>query len=251
MFRRKLKSLGYHSPEQLDVKDPEQFKNLVVWLEDQKIRHYQIKDRQDLRETSGEKWRISLQKYLTDLECPFAGKVDADTISEWLIGYAVCCEYDGLREEDSTLRCGIHRQTQEAPTSFTEVDFSRLSIDPCDADLIKGTSLLADLLKVAPHPNVGILLEAVCTMIEERLTTEGKDSPPQSVKRKAPSLKISAKECGFSFGDPVLNEAAKALRLLHIRELRQLQTEVNRLIMNVQSLTADPKTDHKLGKVGH
>ena len=50
--------------------------------------------------------------------------------------------------------------------------------------------------------------------------------------------------------DYVTQEAAKILRLLHIRELRELQTLANEAIIAVQSLTANPKTDTKLGKVG-
>ncbi|XP_041508956.1 RNA transcription, translation and transport factor protein-like [Microtus oregoni] len=51
-------------------------------------------------------------------------------------------------------------------------------------------------------------------------------------------------------GDAVLNEAAQILRLLHIEELRELQTKINEAIVAVQAIIADPKTDHRLGKVG-
>jgi len=54
----------------------------------------------------------------------------------------------------------------------------------------------------------------------------------------------------FSFADKATEEAAKILRLLHIRELRELQTLANEAIIAVQKLTANPKTDTKLGKVG-
>ena len=50
--------------------------------------------------------------------------------------------------------------------------------------------------------------------------------------------------------DYISTEAAKILRLLHIRELRELQTFSNQAIVAVQTLTANPKTDTKLGKVG-
>lgn len=50
--------------------------------------------------------------------------------------------------------------------------------------------------------------------------------------------------------DAVLNEAAQILRLLHIEELRELQTKINEAIVAVQAIIADPKTDHRLGKVG-
>lgn len=50
--------------------------------------------------------------------------------------------------------------------------------------------------------------------------------------------------------DAVINEAAQILRLLHIEELRELQTKINEAIVAVQAIIADPKTDHRLGKVG-
>lgn len=53
-----------------------------------------------------------------------------------------------------------------------------------------------------------------------------------------------------SIPDASLNEAARILRLLHIEELRELQTKINEAIVAVQAIIADPKTDHRLGKVG-
>lgn len=50
--------------------------------------------------------------------------------------------------------------------------------------------------------------------------------------------------------DATLNEAAQILRLLHIEELRELQTKINEAIVAVQAIIADPKTDYRLGKVG-
>lgn len=50
--------------------------------------------------------------------------------------------------------------------------------------------------------------------------------------------------------DATLNEAAQILRLLHIEELRELQTRINEAIVAVQAIIADPKTDHRLDKVG-
>lgn len=54
----------------------------------------------------------------------------------------------------------------------------------------------------------------------------------------------------FMVLDYVMNEAGKILRLLHIRELRELQTRINEAIVAAQAITANPKTDERLGKVG-
>lgn len=44
--------------------------------------------------------------------------------------------------------------------------------------------------------------------------------------------------------------AIRALRLIHLENLREVQTKINEAIVAVQELTADPRTDKRLGKVG-
>lgn len=53
-----------------------------------------------------------------------------------------------------------------------------------------------------------------------------------------------------SFLDSAVNEAAKIVRLLHLHELRDVQTKINKAIVLVQKSTANPKTDESLGRVG-
>ena len=38
--------------------------------------------------------------------------------------------------------------------------------------------------------------------------------------------------------------------MLYVADLRELQDQVNAALMQLQALTADPKTDSRLGKVG-
>ena len=111
-------------------------------------------------------------------------------------------------------------------------------------------------MQVTEHPNASVLLEAVRMVIEERLSDSAVEAAVQQQtdsndwKHKNKQYNPTAKDCGFDLGDASLNEAAKVLRLLHIKELRHLQTSINELIVAVQSVTADPKTDQSLGKVG-
>jgi len=50
--------------------------------------------------------------------------------------------------------------------------------------------------------------------------------------------------------DEDVEQAARILRLLQIQSIREMQTVINETIVDVQNLTADPRTDSKLGKVG-
>lgn len=47
-----------------------------------------------------------------------------------------------------------------------------------------------------------------------------------------------------------IDAAMRALRLVHLENLREVQTKINEAIVAVQELTADPRTDKRLGKVG-
>lgn len=74
------------------LSDEKQFRSLILWLEDQKIRHYKIEDREGLRLIDSPKWEDSYQKYLRDVACPFMKAKRADQL-EWLIGHGINLEY--------------------------------------------------------------------------------------------------------------------------------------------------------------
>ena len=104
------------------------------------------------------------------------------------------------------------------------------------------------------HPNCSLTLEAIRMVIEERLSDSAIEVACNSQSKENGKYRNmynpTAQDCGFDLGDKSLSEAAKVLRLLHIKELRHLQTAINELIVAVQAVTANPKTDQSLGKVG-
>lgn len=64
---------------------------------------------------------------------------------------------------------------------------------------------------------------------------------PQTQKHKTRTL---------HYTDPATDRAASLLRLLHVADLRRLQSAVDGATVAVQELTANPRTDAALGKVG-
>ena len=249
MFRRKLKALGHPSADFLNMEDHEDLRVLVVWLEDQKIRHYKIEDRAGLHNHKGEEWKRTFQQYLNDLECPFNFTVHQHGVIDWLLGVAVRYDFEDAAKDHVELRCGLN----PSQGILTEPGKSALDIDPLDKTFTSGVRALAKIVQVTHHPDPSVLLEAVRIVIEESLSvsvTEAAQSTSGTKKKGTKKFNVSAKECGFHLGDPVLSEAAKVLRLLHIQELRDLQTHINGLIVAVQAFTADPKTDQSLGRVG-
>ena len=67
-------------------------RQLVVWLEDHKIRHYKIEDRSALKQISDSKWPNTFKKYLQDLNCPFAAQ-NLSSVIDWLLGLAIQFEF--------------------------------------------------------------------------------------------------------------------------------------------------------------
>jgi len=110
---------------------------------------------------------------------------------------------------------------------------------------------LAQLLQIPPHPDHIIVLNAICQLVSERLSKEAVERAEREAGRPAPqSIPLDKIDLGFEASDRAVEDAARILRLLHIRELRDLQNLANEAIVAVQVLTANPKTDTKLGKVG-
>lgn len=72
--------------------DRKTFASTVLWLEDQKIRHYKIEDRNGLRQLDNlPEWEKAYAKYKYDLAMPKFNTI-AEEMS-WLLSYAVRLEY--------------------------------------------------------------------------------------------------------------------------------------------------------------
>ena len=63
-------------------------------------------------------------------------------------------------------------------------------------------------------------------------------------------IPLSAFPLGFDTGDTEVNKAAIVLKMLYLWDFREMQSDVNSLIVLGQEYTANPRTNNSLGKVG-
>lgn len=243
-----------------------QFANTVLWLEDQKIRHYKIEDRAPLRAIGTmnweNEWEAAYRKYKEDV-----GMMKVNGAAEelsWLLSYAVRLEYfDNGKyfwlffRHSKTHSLYIPVETYKTFTSDRVSELNKsskptiASSNPFDnmnlvgADFVAGVEQLAKRLNHPVHIDPILTLEASARLIYEKLR-------PEALNQAKPEGKpYPIKESDqFIFADKNMDEAAKILRLLQIQSVRQVQTSVNENIVAIQEITADPKTDSKLGKVG-
>ncbi|XP_037945455.1 RNA transcription, translation and transport factor protein-like [Teleopsis dalmanni] len=246
MLKVKLQALNHPTPDDLDVNDRKVFASTILWLEDQKIRQYKIEDREKLRQVDKlPVWEKAYAEYKSDLGMP-KYKTPLEEIS-WMLGYAVRLEF--LDEPDryasiNSQEVGAKQKKSIAPSIKAENFFDNMDFN--NKDFIAGVRTLASKLQVPHHPNHLIQLEAIARLVKERLSPAAKNRKP-IVGTPFPFEKG---EDVVSPNDKDLDYPVRIMRLLQIQSLRELQTRINETIVAVQDLTANPKTDTKLGQVG-
>lgn len=233
MWERRLHALGYPSPSTFRGATQGEASTLAAWLEDKHIRQLPIEDRAALRKGDGD----ALLDYLNACEAPSGVLADFDQlrwppICSWLLCFAVQCEYD-----DNRAACDAHATPS-------------LAANP---ELLA----LASELGVKPGANaMGTLQSALQNARSRAAAQAAQVRPPAAPAPRAPTKGelVPASETsfplGFATGDAAVDEAARVLRMLHVRDLRALQDAVNDAVVAVQEITADPKTDSRRGKVG-
>ncbi|CAF0820664.1 unnamed protein product [Didymodactylos carnosus] len=249
MYRRKLAALDYL--KDYNPQDENDFRNMIVWLEDMKIRLYPIEDRQNLRNVQSPQWNIAYQKYLEDLKCPHNNINDHAIISDWLIGSAVRLEYGDSVEKFRPVVSG-NEVTMNGDSNKPKQGNPLDNIDFTTPEFKQGMERLCDILQIPRKFNdTTAVLRTISKIITTKLSKESMEK--QQIKEHGSGVDFSVDKIalGFTTGDAIIDEAAKILRLLYIQDLRLLQTKINEAIVAVQSIVADPKTDSKLGKTGY
>lgn len=146
-----LRALRYPSPDGCDVGDPAQFRALLVWLENTKIRQYPIDGRKQLQSTDPGAWQGALAKYLADLECPVP-PADRGGVARWLLTHAVGLEYQDQAQQLGEV-CAAAEAAAPPPEAWTEREQPPLP-DACSEGVQAQMRQLLGLLQV-PADQVG------------------------------------------------------------------------------------------------
>lgn len=109
---------------------------------------------------------------------------------------------------------------------------------------------LAEVLKIQPHCDPFVTLEAISKVVCNRLSDYALKHPNEFIVKGTPFPFEDVDLGGGDVKDPIMRKAGNILRLLYVQNLRDLQTKANELVVAVQTVTANPKTDTRLGKVG-
>lgn len=270
-YLKRLRAIGYPDRgDSFDISNINHIQTLIAWLEDTKIRSYKIDERLPLR-TMNDQWDKAFREYLTQLRCPHKLN-DVMTIADWtLVVDWILAHAIGLVYRDNAESFNQHAQKQlEAKQHFkTPKDIS----DYTSAQFKAALTTLTSLLHIPMDDDHVVLLNTIQKAIRGKFSKTALDmqnislEPNTTTSTSTTTSTISASKTtslhmdtsitedkfplGFNTGEKQVDMASTVMRLLFIKDLRELQTEINDLIVTVQSFTANPKTNTTLGKVGH
>jgi len=246
MFENKLIALDFYAPS-LEYQDETKFRNFISWLENQKLRLYKIEDRTDIDNVDSELWTKAFEKYLNDAQIDgLTIETDRELQIEKLLALAIRYEYSDNLDKYNVTEMQIDAVNDES-NPLTNLDFN-------SEEFKQGLYQILRVLNVPVKLDDNTsCLQAVAKLISEKfnqtaINTALSTKPAENLSTL--QLELDNINLGFDSEDKVLNNAAKIMRLLHIRELRDLQTKINETIVSIQNVTANPKTDSSLGRVG-
>lgn len=255
-----LLALGYPRAQTFNHADPQYIRNLVVWLENVKIRQYPVEERKELGDTQSSAWQDTFSKYLQDVDCPLSlepGGSNTQAVLQWLLNYAVSLEYADAAEQYNATTQQLQQKQQAEQQQQQEGGSGRKGQhhkqQPPFADLHSPETkqALSDLFQLlhvdTSQGGLGEHLQAAKEVLRDSVLPSLTDA---SVQHALSSSTLDTHLLGFETGDAAVDRLGTVLRLLYIRDLRQLQTAIDRMVVEVQEYTANPRTDSSLGKVG-
>lgn len=204
-----------------------------------------IEDRAGLRDINNTtEWDKAFDKYKQDLNCPPLFTTQLEILS-WILGFATKLEYGDHADKYRAVSAEQfeNKNQSSAPTIKSTNPFDNL--DFTSKDFETGVRNLALKFDIPYHPDHLVLLQAIARLARDNFSVE-------ALKEQIPEGKPYPifDGAGFNYENNDLETGARILRLLQIQSVRELQTLINETIVSVQNITADPKTDSKLGKVG-
>ena len=241
-----LHTLGYqHSA---DAKDKKQLMQCVCWLEDRKIRELEIAERENLRNPHD--FNAAYTNYLERLGCPFVyDAANATDTLAWLISHAISVEYEDSSEacKDAEDVMDVDRGNNATAVDDAADENARLHQEQLDAEVDKlGSLLQVNRLFAEDTADFIIRLNKFIRFTLKPMAT-GEGLGGNEGEKSTTLAEFSA---GFDAKDELINQISVVLKMLYIWDFRELQTDLNAMIVLGQEYTANPKTNTTLGKVG-
>lgn len=233
---RKLEALGYPELAAASLSG-QAYCKIILWLEEEKIRYYEKFDRKALRDF-GKAWYSHVQDYCKELNVPAEGLNEKN----------MAMKLNVLNNLTNLAIHDIYRDKVEAGELTLSAPAKAAGGDSEEKQRLTNlVPALNRLLECFGLPQLSQEATDTDTVAALRCIHTRICAPEQG---GGAALDLDNLPVGLQIDDPDVRRAAAVLRLLHGIELQQLQVNINQVINELQQLTANPKTDARLGRVG-
>ncbi|CAD5220062.1 unnamed protein product [Bursaphelenchus okinawaensis] len=239
-MERKLLALG--CPNISNVYEDVGLQKLICYLEENVFRQCYGKGRNFVYTEDVTEFNEKLPKYLESLNCPLevVNGIKEELVN-WILDIAIDKAYviEGANTVTALNLETINNQKGKVMEMENHLKESIQLSSGEFREKLKDFLVFLGLSKV-DHKENGVLLKTILSYIDEAL---------KNGKRPLEKCDyLNLDDLPAINDDKSLDHAFKIINLLNVNQFRELQTKINELIVNVQSITADPKTDLKLGK---
>lgn len=232
---RKLEALSYPELGSASL-EGETYCKIILWLEEEKIRFLEPAQRKGLREF-GDQFLRHFTAYAQDLNV----NVDALSMEDGQSKLRVLNHLTNLAIHD------VYRDRVENQSMVLSVPAYPLAGGVEDKqmlqDLVPDLNRMLDLYQLPKLQKTAADNDTIAALrcVKTRMCQKGIG---------AVEFDMSQLPAGLDVEDPEVRKTATILRLLHNIEMGQLQVNVSTVLNDLQQLTANPRTDAKLGRVG-
>lgn len=221
---------------------------LIAWLEDAYIRRLPVSERSILHKPA---FRAGLIHYLTLLSIPvhLLDPLIRSTLDR-PSAIAIQPSVAWLVDLSLNFRYSVSAKLYNVPlNSWKDNCIPVIDGISHDTDIAQALTSIIDTLKL-PSAALSSASLDVATVAADVVQNIVNDVSTENLYHDRDLPLITDMSSGIRSGDEIVDRAATVIRALHVRELRTLQDDINQLISDLQSLTANPQTNTKLGKVG-
>lgn len=230
---------------------------LAEFLEDTVVRALPVDARGVLRAARrGETSAVDALTAYGEALTPALGKLGEasnEAIVDELLERAVALRHSDAREEAPAVEA-MERSSKRLKLAAMEQDVgAAISENGRARDALMALARTLGTLRAedeAPTDALDacVLLEK-CVAANERFVTPFTSVDGAEAARNPPSLDDVPSGVGLP-DDATVAKAVSVARLLHVNDLRRLQSDVDAFLVSMQEYTADPKTDSRIGRVG-
>jgi len=232
---RKLEALSYPDLGSASLSG-DAYCKIILWLEEEKIRFYEPNQRKGLREFDAG-WLAKLASYAKELSVPADKLVDDEPSAKLrvLSGLTNLAIHDVYRDKAESNTLVLVAPAKPVAGGVDGRQYLQ--------DLVPELNKLLDQYSLPKLQPDAIDTDTVAALrcIKTRMCHKGKGTVDLDMAQIPIAVEVD---------DPEVKKAAGMLRLLHNIEMGQLQVNVNQVLNELQQLTANPKTDARLGRVG-